>query len=297
MPKQPAGITKSKRIECLRQVMKRWGRLSKKQIDAHLAAQLGVDEKHLARALYRDLEELVNNSELLVDHYSRDGEKLEEYDPETNRNIVAEWYYPGHEGQVIGHAALSKAGGEFSSPRILLRDFKIGSPKTSPDFNAIHIYFSFLQSSFCLSVNLDVLPVSIVVGRILPSTSSKIPIEEIREIFGKRAAILLTPVPNMTASRNINEPGHFIVEMKEPGQISVRDLGSTNGTRCLKLTPDEADLLRKKSSLLGDSTITSSWANTPQLKRELISVGEDSHQDFHLPLLVEASDKFRMMII
>src|SRR5579885_938291 len=119
MPKQPGGITKFERIQAVKAVLARWGRLAKSQIDQYVSAALNCPAEELERALYRDLEELERMGEIITIHYSRDGSEIEDYDPEVHRNTVCRWAIPGAENTILGGQKLKESQIELLvSPRL-----------------------------------------------------------------------------------------------------------------------------------------------------------------------------------
>ena len=80
MPKQPGGTPKYKRIEKLRELFKRWGKMDKNTVDSQMSGALGVDSEDLSRALYRDLEELVTRGDIEVLYFHRDGTPIDDFD-------------------------------------------------------------------------------------------------------------------------------------------------------------------------------------------------------------------------
>jgi hypothetical protein len=91
MPKMPGGIKRFRRLFALVDVIERWGRLEKEKIDQLVSANLGVDIQMITKALYRDLQELVEMNILEVYYLTRDGRPIEDHDPDIHKNFLCEW--------------------------------------------------------------------------------------------------------------------------------------------------------------------------------------------------------------
>lgn len=296
MPKEPSGITKSKRLEAVRQVLRRWGRLNKQQINQYVSTHLGADADEISRALYRDLEELVANGEAVDYRFSPDGKLIDNYDPDVHKNTNAEWALVGSENTVLGDSILREIGGSFYAPARLVRDFRIEAGSTEPSFQTIHIYFSVLQSFLCLKLNVNALPIKLLIGRPQDQLNYTPPLEDIYKRFGKRTAVLLIPLPNISSTISSEKCGHASIDIANPEVVSISDLNSKNGTSYYKMSQNDADLLRRKGNLLGDKTISMSWTKIKRSDLIPVKIPSGNSETMSLPVLVELSLNFRLLI-
>lgn len=95
MPKQPGGISKSDRMQALVDLLNRAGMLEKNEITQRIASILNVDEKKIERALYRDLNELVDSGKIKVCSKDSLG-NIVEPDLADIKNFKNFWYTDKH---------------------------------------------------------------------------------------------------------------------------------------------------------------------------------------------------------
>lgn len=91
MPKTPGGVNKATRIQVLLEVLRRWGRQDKGQINQNVAAALGVSSDELKKVLYEDLRELVAQGTIRVEYLSLDGKLIDDYQPEVHKSVRCIW--------------------------------------------------------------------------------------------------------------------------------------------------------------------------------------------------------------
>ena len=142
MAKKSKSVTKLQRIDSLRKILARWGRLDKNQINSRLAAHLGIDQVVLARTIYRDLAELVNNNEVRVDYFAKDGMLIFEYDEEIHKNTFCEWSLIDNESQIVGQDILKGNGALLLASDRLNKYLKIDTGSNSIDTKDLNIFFN-----------------------------------------------------------------------------------------------------------------------------------------------------------
>lgn len=298
MSKSAAGVTRDKRLKIIRQLLHRWGRMTKEQIDEHLSSALECDnDAGFKRSLYRDLEYLVNEGDIVDYRFTSDGLPITEYDPSKHKNTRVQWAVAGEENQVLGGSILEQVKGGFQASKILTRDFAIEKGKPAgTNFQTLQLFFSLGHEFLCLKFNLSAASAKIIVRR-TPDDEKKGPtLEDLEKTFGKRLGILSLPIPSLSSVKSPEKAGHFLIHVETPEKISIQDLGSSNGTSFTKITMADVDEMRKKGSLLGDNTVTSSWYSPKSTSFQFQDSGPLA-QSLPLPVLIKASDKFRMLIV
>lgn len=292
MARVSGAIAKSKRIEVLKDVLKRWGRIDKQHIDTNVAQILGVTTESLARCLYRDLEELVFHGLVQETAFTRDGEKIEEYDPEIHKNVRKEWSFIGFETHVIGFNLLEQMSGQLYVDPILSGAVSIVEGKLDACHNVFHFYFNIGNRFLSLRVEKDQIPVSVVVSR-ANKMINVFEVNELKKRISRRLIILKLPI-NSLSGFGKERIGHGMIQINEDQKLRIFDLESVNGTSFYKLTPAEAEDIRMKGSILEDMTMTKSWARAQQ--ENLVKYPANG-EEVSLPVVVEFSEKFRILAI
>jgi hypothetical protein len=213
MPRQPGGITKFERIQAVKTVLDRWGRLEKSQIDEQVAAALNCPAEELKRSLYRDLEELENLREIVAIHYTRDGIELEDYNPEIHRSTICRWSTPGGEHQILGAQKLRECQASFLAARRMRDAFQVVEPAPAPDDGKISLYFALEGRPQCLRLDRSALPAKIVIARNAGELSELGLLELLQEAFGKRTSCLLVPVGNVSKAKDKSQLGHLLYRL------------------------------------------------------------------------------------
>jgi hypothetical protein len=295
MPKQPGGITKFERIQAVKTVLSRWGRLAKGQIDQHVATTLNCPVEELERALYRDLEELERMGEIVAIHYARDGSEIEDYDPQVHRNTVCRWAVPGAEHSILGSQKLKENQINFlCSPR-MREAFEVRGAKEPQDETKIHLYFQVEGRAYCLRFAKDALPAKIVLGRLNEELKVGDHIRLVEEAFGKRASNLLVPIGNLSKPKDKTQPGHLCLEFNKPGFVTLRDLKSKNGTYYITMDKKRAEGLIRELAFSADATVTDS-ASRFREQMVLKTVDPGTGAEVPLPVLVRASQAFELIL-
>lgn len=309
MPKQPGGINKSARIEALRQVLKRWGRLNKTQIDEHVSSLLHCSKEELARALYRDLDELLNQNEIQVIHFSRDGVEIPHYDPETHKNTFSEWIWGEKKIEVLGSSLLKEMEVSIHlSPR-MQRGLSVHPLHLHPQSSEVILYFFFDNHAFTLEINSEDLPLTLVVGRTPSQESLKSLLHHSQNFlsllengFGKRSALLLFPTKTLSSFKNQEQLGHLTLELKpgpkENPEIRLKDLQSKNGTWLKSLSKEES--IRILHTEKNKINIThSGWGNIHELSQDAphTSIPKKISHSIQTPALIGVSIQFKILIL
>lgn len=305
MPKKSNAVTKSQRIESLRKIFERWGRLKKDQIDSLLATQLGLDVDALSRTVYRDLDELVSNNELRPDYFTRDGAPIAEFDPEVHKNTYCEWSLIGSESLIVGQDILKENGALLLASDRLNKYLKLDTGITSIDFKTLHIFFNIPNHFLCLKISKEMLPMVLVVGRI-PATieNPQNLFKDLEVKYGKRTLMLSLPFASVSSFKvGDGQLGHAALNFeidantKLGDSITVTDLKSKNKTYYCKLSQVEADQVRKKGIETNQKTITEGWL---QLNKTDLSIKKIEIKDeviIQSPCLVFFSEQVPILIL
>ncbi|MFP5492775.1 MAG: hypothetical protein ACLGG0_14830 [Bacteriovoracia bacterium] len=277
-------------------VLGRWGRLDKNQIAEHVGRVLdeNFESESFQRAIYRDLDDLVQDNRVQVEYFSRDGALIEDYDPDIHRNVYCQWYIPGTEGQISGSGHLKSHNGLFQAPKLLKSDFSILSGNSQVDPRHRHIYFQIGSAFLCLKASFQALPFSILVSRIHGTIEQK-EIDDVRKGFGLRACILKVPFPRLSSFKDDKKPGHLLMEFPSESTVSVIDFNSSNGTFVYKLKFSEADKIRNSGSVMNEYTLTSTWENVDLSFVKPIKITDKA--TYELPILIDAGNEFKLLIV
>ncbi len=305
MPKKSNSVTKSQRIDALRKILERWGRLNKQQIDQHVAAQLDLDVDLISRTLYRDLEELVNNLEVRAHYFSRDGSFIEEYDPEVHKNTQCEWALVGSESQIVGQDVLKANGALLLASERLAKYIKVDSGKSSVDFKILHLFFNIPNHFLCLKIEKEMLPLTLVIGRIPPNvTNSQSLFNDLERQYGKRTIMLALPYASISSFKpGSQQMGHssltFTVNDRnsEVEDILVRDLNSKNKTFTCKLSQIESDILRKKGIETVDKTLTEGWNHLGKSDLNIKKIEVSGSTTIQSPSLIFVSEMVPVLVL
>lgn len=305
MPKKSNSVTKSHRIESLRKILERWGRLNKQQIDQHVAAQLNLDENVISRTLYRDLEELVNNHEVRVYYFNRDGSTIDEFDPDVHKNTQCEWALVGSESQIVGQDILKANGALLLASERLGKYIKVDSGSSNVEFKTLHLFFNIPNHFLCLKIEKEMLPLTIVIGRISPKiTNTQSLFNDLEKQYGKRTLMLALPYASISSFKpGSKQMGHsaltFIVNDRNPEfeDILIRDLNSKNKTYYCKLSQVEADIVRKNCIETVDKTLTEGWNHLSKSDLNIKKIEVVDSSNIQSPSLVFVSEMVPLLVI
>ena len=288
--------TKTHRIQVLLDILTRWGRLDKNQICLHLGNNLGEnsESESFQRAVYRDLEDLVQDSRIAVDYFGRDGVLIEDYDSTVHKNISCQWFLPEAEGQITGGGNLKKMNGLVYVPKLMKNDFGIIGGNSHPDPRHRHFYFQVGHQFLCLKASFEAFPFSIAVSR-TNGEISPFEIEEVKKKLGSRTIILKFPDPTLSSYKAELRQFHCLITMNNESELEILDSGTPNGTCAFQLTPTEADGIREQGAKLGEQTITSTWNNLNNflVRPEAVTIT----LRLKPPALVDVGGGFKVLVI
>lgn len=293
MAKHPGDISKFKRLDTLKNLFERHGVMDKAMVTQKMANRLDRDEKEIKRVLYRDLEELVNLGFIREQFFTIDGAEIHDFDPHTHKNFKKKWFLPGHENQITGSGALERYGGKIICTKVLKNDLNLSSNTLGTEARRRHLFFISSGMYFSLTIDLEALPISVILLR-RPDGEEEYAIHESHvEAFGKRVVSLFLPSP-MLSSAKPDRLGHLLIEIQPDDHVIITDLGSKNGTYFYKLSHVEADKIREKGLMIGEETQTSDWNQYMESDLEKESANESEVQT---PAIVEGSIDSRLLVI
>jgi hypothetical protein len=229
MPKQPAGISKTKRIQALIEILDRWGSLDKSEITNRVAALLAVEPESIERAIYRDLEELVSDLRIKVFSRSAAGRIVEETAMDSNNRYKNYWYTEKHSPfDVLGIGGVRKLGGDIFATQNLLEGLQIFQVSSKVIDELRHmILFKIGSVSFGVKFLPSILPFAFVISR-NTGISQDVFEKMVKELSG-RLCVLLLPDADLTSIKSGNYMGHCLVQFGER-EVNIYDDSSTNGT-------------------------------------------------------------------
>ena len=289
-------MSRLERIQVITDILNRWGKLDKSTIDQRLSAKMGVElTSALKRAIYRDLDSLVNSNRAIVEYYTRDGAIIDDYDSDVHKNVISKWHIVGAENKIIGESLLRGINSHLHCPSFLRNDLSLSTGNTDTAFNTRHIYFTFLGKFMCLKVNLESVPVKILVTR----NKGEIVLDEIsavEEKFGKRCVIFKIPAQKVSSfdPKRDDKNGHLLITINED-TLEFEDLGSSNGTKLYKLSMEVADEFRTNGALLGAETMSVNW--TGMIQREIQDGVEVKKHIEEPPVLLNLADEHFLLIV
>ena len=302
MPKKPGGVSKSERQNKLRKVLQQWGSLEKQQINQRVAQALGIDPNYIEKPLYKDLEELVEQGEIVVTYYHPDGSVIEDFDPETHRTSKGKWSIPRFEGQVAGAGILKPQGAELIVSSSLKNEVRVDQGASTPDSAHTYIYFNINSYFFSIRILSQMLPATLLICRSNDPVLGNVSrinqhFKTLERDFGRRIMLLIVPSTGVSAPKIPERMGHLSLEIKGEDLALLRDLGSSNGTLATPISREEALDLIEDGSVIGMRTLTRSWNHHPVPSSQSISCSPHMVQRLKFPSLIQASESFRMLVM
>lgn len=258
MPKKNTDITKIQRFDSIRDVLRRHGRLDKKTLDQNVAATLGVNIIDISRNLYRDLNELVDLNEVNVIYYTPDGTRIDEYDSEIHKNTVCNWELKERPCAIPGaHLLKTNLSNIYSNEARFENSITV---KTGLKIvkNHINIHFTLFHEKYTITVNKDVLPFNLLIGR---ESKELVNLDKDNQLlidsFGKRTIILSLKLESISRFKTLsNETGHCLISFElvdDKVKIFVKDFNSTNKTHYYEI--EDFKNFDLEPELLMDGTI------------------------------------------
>ncbi|MCK5884471.1 MAG: hypothetical protein KAG61_12345 [Bacteriovoracaceae bacterium] len=285
--------TKFQRIQELKRVLQSSGKLNKDLINIRVSNSLGCSIDLIARAIYRDLDELVRTNVIREIVYTRDMRVIDEYDPQVHRNVIKEWCIPQSEGKVIGHKSLESAGGSLFCPKFLLNDVYLTEGVVNTNDGKKSFFFSVGTSFLGLHISDSCLPVKLVLSR---STGEILTdeIDEINRLHGIRSIIVKLPVSSISAFSKGMRAGHLCIELLENSTIELTDLNSSNGSFAIGITPEYSEELISACDINCELTAAEPWSTS--LIKNTQSLPISDSLILKLPAVAQLSSAFALLI-
>ena len=294
MPKHIADKTKTKRMLAIIEVIDRAGRLSKANIDERVAGILGCKVSDIKKSIYNDLTALVSENSIIEERFTPDGVLIEDYDPEKHKNTRCEYISTKKASDISGIGDLKSLGANILVSDGLKNDVQITEGGILyKDF--INIHFQLEDEFINIKIKRDAIPVSIIITRI--KDDQKLTIKDFQSFLGKRCIVLTLPTPNISSYKSEKHPGHARINITKDVKLEIMDYGSKNQTYIQKLTKSDVDNLLLQGKKFGDITSTkASWASIKIGSSSAITLTPLKTQTFELPLSIDLSTHFRLLI-
>jgi hypothetical protein len=235
MAKKNHDMKKTERVQHLMDLFKVNECMDKAGIDQRLSAKTGIPEKDLRQSTYRDLRELVDLGRLCERKRMMTGATKLHDDGSEGGPYKSEWYLPETKGNYIGAGLISRIGAKLFYSERLKGLFKIISLSEGQSEPEDHINFSLRITGreICLSVDVEALPFSIVIGRFIDKEfeNANQHFAAIEKRFGHRMIYFHIDSAGISRFKTDEVPGHCILEFfGHPKLVTITDFGSTNFT-------------------------------------------------------------------
>ncbi|MCO4795657.1 MAG: FHA domain-containing protein [Bacteriovoracaceae bacterium] len=286
-------MVKKRREDYALEVLKRWGRLNAKQVQALASAAMGRDiDGYPIKTLYSHLKNMVIEGLIDVEEYGPGGELLieEEHKVKNPRKL---FIHPESIKGVSGQDLIEEIGGQIYCPKSLRHFYSVFEGLASvPSETEIHLYMNINQAFINLRIDIDVFNSSLLIGRSREETNNN-EMDSVSENFNKRTLLLELPHPKISSYKNTKDSGHCLLSFTNEKTVSITDQGSSNGTSIKVISDDTAEELRRKGELIGEATMTSDWINVPI--DEIINLKEMEQREVQLPFILELGGEFKIL--
>jgi hypothetical protein len=263
MPKITDGITSDDRKQAIREILNQHGKITREELFSMVSSRLNVDPKNIRSSLYKDLTTLSDKGIIERQYLHLDGTPMIESEisaieldeENSNKKYKLLWSIKGYETSIIGLKVLENLGGQFYLPnQSMQRDFAIMDATKSTQLGSFSVIFEIGNKILKLALDEHSCPATIVFGR-APEATFVFPRAKFIEEFGKRAALLLLPNRLLSSCKTDGRLGHFSVTFNTAKEVSIRDLGSKNGLKSMRLSKDNlAKLDLRLCSYPGETT-------------------------------------------
>lgn len=280
------------RMNAIIQVLTTAGRLEKEAITIRVAEILSVDPMTIHKPIYRDLAKLVNNNEIAVEYYSKDGGKIEDYDSESKIPVKCEWFLPDSHNEAKGHKILDSIHVGYRIPKILQSSIDVYEYSDKKTFSDKKYYILFAYNSKCVVLSFDKqdTPINLLFSR-TDGTIKEIEMKEIDSKFGQRNIILKIPIAQLSSFKNGVRHCHSSMKF-ESNRVILKDHTSTNGTFLCILKEEEIKTHVENLTSQGKVTIkqnTNSFNNVKLLAITETNLNKSS--------IVYLSNEFQIIFI
>ena len=290
-------MKKKRREEYVLEIINRWGRLNARQIQSMVVTAMGERslDSYPIKTLYAHLKKLEYDDLINVENYSAKGELISEEKVDEIKNPRKLFIRKAPIINVSGAEILQELSGDIHCPKYILPFFNIFDGfSVIPSETEIHVYFNINQQFLSFRIDVDVFECNLLIGRKV-SEDRELVLNSLVEFFNKRTLLLELPIPKISSYKCDSTSGHCLLSFIDEKSVTVKDLGSTNGTKVKLIADKVASDLQKKSELFGNRTLTSNWSNIPSLKEHLVVAQKE--QSFNLPFILELGGEFNLLFI
>jgi hypothetical protein len=215
---------RDKKHDIIKEILKSAGTLDSSAIKIRVCERLGIDPESYPKSTFlRHLQELVNDGDIIAEENG--GKKNYKLD------------YDGSD--IIGHKYLERIGGAIHVPKVIMlfgaKIFEgISNSESEED---IFIVFEIAQNFFTLIIPKEAMPFNVHLSRNQPELEKS----KLLEIsHGLRTISLQLHHPKLSGLKidDNKKTGHVIMRFEKDGEMTIEDLGSSNGTTSRPLTHD-----------------------------------------------------------
>lgn len=297
MPRQIGKVSRDKRLQIIRQLLKHAGRLRKTELTRIVAEKLDVEECEVARALYSDLLFLETEGEVEVEYYTMGGQNIDPENIESQKAFRKEWIWCGTEEEIAGGGLLHGLNCTPYVSKRMRRACKIDIFTGAKNRKTANIVFNVGLTHLVFQIDKEQLPIVVVFGR--ESTAKYNPLSDAEKYFGKRTAVVLLPAPTVSACRSFEDLGHFAIKLTNEDTVQARDLGSRNGTKAGTFSEVAVDQIGHILGIQSSSRTVShsrDGKNGNKTERKALDDIGNDWSNFKLPVLIEASKHFHVVV-
>lgn len=295
MPVQPGGVSKTKRLQTVYEVLTRSGKLDKIELTERVASALATDSKSIARAIYRDLQELVAEGRLSIFYQAPNGGWITADEAANLKNVKHYWAPKGiDQNSFAGELALKKVGGDIVAPKGLSRSGRLRVlPASGKIPNSAGLAFNVAGKGFLLELEAESFPITILVARIRESGDKG---EMARDpgLHGQRTILLLLPTVTLSSIKLDGSGGHFAIKFESQNNYSIEDLGSKNGTR---LQVSEIAAWDEVSDIIGLRSTTDIRLQRNELNSQFKTLGKSKPIQHDKSAIITAAETIRFVVV
>jgi hypothetical protein len=272
MPKQPGGISKSDRMHAIVDLLNRAGMLEKQEINARIASHFDIEPETIDRALYRDLNELVDSGKIKVCSKDSIGRAV---NPELDeiKNFKNYWFTEKHSPfEITGIGFLKEHGFNLILHSSLQEYIKCVSTN---DFSKLtsDLIIPTRKSYLGINISPDIIPLNLFLMRAEELTDSFK--DEFFKKIGKRSVIL--QIPNNWFSRfqgDINKPLTSVI-------INVESVIQNSQKRSIRIkelvSGGDLDLVSAQAETRSLTGLITSDGEFEVVKEEIIDISSFKH--------------------
>jgi hypothetical protein len=283
------------------EILNRWGRLDRSTICNYLSKKTGedYDSPNGNKLVLRDLNKLVENNEIFVHYFSRDESPIDDYleNQKIYKNVKCYWQIRDSKYKVFGEGFLESLNVKLYTPKLIQNDVFIHDENIEIQKSFNYIFFRDDISNFCIKIRKEAAPFSLLIsGTIEPDTEVE-HIKKIEDLYGIRTMFIQIPNRFVSTGKRSEKIGHLLLEFRSlENEVTIEDLGSTNGTTLITLNQFQKQILLKSHTFINenrtytDDLLFQSNNLIPQIKIQ-------SRENIELPTKLQIAKNIEITII